>query len=159
MNYSVISKRLLFVIAFWLLAALTLALTPDATAASSKLSFLGDCTTVAAAVNISSLQVSEVPPRVITATGTWGVSGSANKVHLQYFIDGGSPWQTETFNGTGGNWQFIDGPVTAGGHVLKVVAYPMVNSTVCWQHGAEVTQAFMVQPFLCRPLPQCLDWQ
>lgn len=160
MSHFLTAKRLLFIFALWSLSALALALVPNhvATAASNRLSFLGDCTNTGAAVAISSIQVSELPPRNITATGTWSVSGSANKVHLQYFIDGGSPWQTETHNGTGGNWLFVDGPVTAGAHTLRVVAYPVVNSTICWQHGTQTTQSFVVPPLVCRPLPQCLDW-
>ncbi|MCP4656311.1 MAG: hypothetical protein GY856_12935 [bacterium] len=121
-----------------LMAALVLSLLP--TMSSAQFVYKGDCAGVSAAVDITTVSHSN---GVVTADGTWQVSGGANGIYLRYYIDN-VLYQSEHLSGTSGNWDFEEDYNTPCTHILKVIGCPKVDSTICYSHCASDSEPFRV---------------
>ncbi|MCP4536463.1 MAG: hypothetical protein GY832_04890 [Chloroflexi bacterium] len=111
-----------------LMAALVLSLLP--TMSSAQFVYKGACDGVSAIVDITTVSHSN---GVVSANGTWQVSGGANGIHLWYYIDN-VLYQDEPQSGTSGSLPFEDDYDTPCAHILKVVGCPKVDSTICYTH-------------------------
>ena len=94
-----------------------------------------DCSGTSAFVAISSVNYSS---QQVLADGTWSVSGGADSVRLQHFIDG-TLFQDGSQSGTTGSWSFIDDFAQCGDDLpFKACAAPRVcdgsGCTVCVEH-------------------------
>jgi hypothetical protein len=94
----------------------------------------------------------------LAGSGNWAVSGGANAVRLEYWVDG-SLRVSEERTGSSGTWYFSTQGITCGSHTFEVRAYPMVvdsagNRTTCWSSpgmssSQSVTQACPTASLSC----------
>lgn len=116
-------------------------------AAGAQFSAQGLCAGTSSNVSISSVSHDSCG-NVVSADGSWDVSGGASGVQLDYYIDS-TLYQSETKTGvTWGNWGFDDNFSSTGSHTFLVYAYPIVDNgsgyTTCLQHGSSASRAFTV---------------
>lgn len=109
----------------------------------------GNCTGMSATVDIDAY--SHTCPDTLAADGDWSVSTGADRVLLEYYIDGtesGDKVQSETRAGLGGSWDFADDYSSSCEHTLFVKAYPEVwngsGYATCWDHDATDSTGFAV---------------
>jgi hypothetical protein len=82
----------------------------------------------------------------MAGNGNWAVSGGANAVRLEYWVDG-TLRTSEERPGTSGTWYFSTLGITCGAHTFEVKAIPMVmdsagTDTTCWSSpGLSASQA------------------
>jgi len=126
--------------------------------ANAQFSTKGICDGVGASVVINSLSHSS---GVLSASGDWSVSGNADGMWFDYYIDT-TKYQSESKSGTEGSWTFQDDYNSACTHTFKVTACPMVGATICWAHCYSDSENFRVGPVMaaitsCTWEPDC-EW-
>lgn len=90
----------------------------------------------------------------MAGNGGWVVSGGANAVWLDYFVDG-SIYVSEVRTGASGTWYFSHGGIACGPHLFEVKAYPAVidsngNHTYCKMSGSQ-SASQSVNDTTCQP--------
>jgi hypothetical protein len=75
----------------------------------------------------------------MAGNGGWSVSGGANAIRLDYYVDGGL-YTSEVRHGTSGTWYFSQSGFACGPHLFEVRASPAIidsngNQTYCWMSG------------------------
>lgn len=78
-------------------------------------------------VSVSGLTVAGVSTYdgVMAGAGGFTVSGGANAVRLEYYVDGALKYYEER-TGTSGSWNYSYGGFACGSHSFQVKAYPMI---------------------------------
>ncbi|HEX5753893.1 MAG TPA: hypothetical protein VFZ09_47355 [Archangium sp.] len=90
----------------------------------------------------------------MAGNGGWAVSGGANAIYLDYYVDG-ALYSSELRMGLSGTWYFSQGGISCGSHLFEVKASPAVidssgNQTYCWMSGPRALSQY-VQDETCAP--------